>query len=189
MTKKHDDDNHGHPIERHPELPYVKDSETSKDAAISKEETYKHDELRVMAHLKSAGDVGATDYEIEVGTGLRQSSASARRNGLVQKGFVRDSGLKRKTRTGRYATVWILGTGHAVRGSGNERVPRPSPAHIKSALAQLNRILEHSELHHGPKPEADLHALLRWLSKLARQQDALALGIVANEPKEEEPKP
>jgi hypothetical protein len=179
-VKNKDKDN-----DRTPILPYVKESETSRDAALSKEETYKIDEAKILALLKAVGEHGATDYEIETATRMRQSSTSARRGGLVQKGLVRDSGLKRKTFTGRYATVWILGTGQAVKGSGNERVPRPSPQKIKAALASIDRIFQHAETHHGPQPDVEVHEVLRWLSKLARQQDALDHKIVVREPKEE----
>lgn len=158
-------------------------SSTSHEAALGKEESFRQDEAKILALLKAVGERGATDFEIETATGLRQSSASARRNGLVKKGLVRDSGLKRKTRTRRFAIVWILGTGHAVRGSGNERVPRPSPKKIKAALANLDRIMQHSMGHFGPPAEHEVHELLRWLSKLARQQDALDHGVVLHEAK------
>lgn len=49
---------------------------------------------------------GATDYEIELHTGLRHQTASARRRGLVLKGLVEDSGLRRNTDSGRAAVVW-----------------------------------------------------------------------------------
>jgi hypothetical protein len=170
------------PDEREDSLPYVAGSGTSREAALAKEESYRIDEAKILKHLTAVGDVGSTDYETEKATGLRQSSTSARRHGLVKKGLVRDSGLKRKTGSGRYATVWILGSGHAVRGSGNERVPRPSPKKIKDALASLDSIMQHATQHHGPPPSPEVHEVLRWLSKLARQQDALGLGIVLHEP-------
>ena len=49
---------------------------------------------------------GATDYEIECHTGMKHQTASARRRGLVLKGLVEDSGLRRATDTGRAAVVW-----------------------------------------------------------------------------------
>jgi hypothetical protein len=190
MMKKHEenDETHGHEVESKEEgIPYVARSETSKEAALSKKETRARDERRVMDFVKGRGEHGATDYEIEVGLKFaRQSSVSARRGSLVKKGQLRDSGLKRKTCTGRYATVWIPGTGHAVRGSGNERVTRPSPARIRSALLSLDKIMKHSEEQHGPKPEVELHETLRWLSKLARQQEALSHGVVVKETEEKQ---
>jgi hypothetical protein len=50
---------------------------------------------------------GATDDEIEHALGLRHQSASARRNGLMKLGLVVDSGLKRRTHSGRQAVVWV----------------------------------------------------------------------------------
>jgi len=188
ISPDEDKDNHGHEIDasNQESLPYNRGSETSKEAAEAKKETRARDEARVLNFLRSRGEEGATDYEIEKSTGLRQSSASARRNGLVKKGLVRDSGMKRKTSTGQRAIVWILGTGTAVRGSGNERISRPSPAKLRDALVSINQIMSHSEATHGPRPEVALHETLRWLSKLARQQDALTLGIVVQEPKEKD---
>ncbi len=185
------DEVHGHEIDSDDDegIPYVARSETSKEAALSKKESRARDEKRVMDFVKGRGEHGATDYEIEVGLKFaRQSSVSARRGSLVKKGQLRDSGLKRKTITGRYATVWIPGTGHAVRGSGNERVTRPSPARIRAALLSLDKIMKHSEAQQGPKADAELHETLRWLAKLARQQEALAHGVVVAEPKDEEKK-
>lgn len=56
---------------------------------------------------------GATDDEIEAGTGLPHQTASARRNGLMRRGLIRVASdewgepLKRQTRSGRKAFVWV----------------------------------------------------------------------------------
>jgi Fic family protein len=49
---------------------------------------------------------GATCDEIERATGLSHQTASARLRELVLNGRIEDSGERRKTRSGRLATVW-----------------------------------------------------------------------------------
>lgn len=61
---------------------------------------------RVRRYLVSWGAHGATDDEIEHALALRHQTASARRRELVLLGLVRDSGVRRRTRSGRNATVW-----------------------------------------------------------------------------------
>lgn len=63
-------------------------------------------EKQVLGFIKDRGFTGATDDEVEEALGFRHQTASARRRGLVVQGFVKDSGKRRKTRTGRPATVW-----------------------------------------------------------------------------------
>jgi len=54
---------------------------------------------------------GYTDDELEQELGWLHQTLSARRRELVQKGFVKDSGKKRPTRSGRGATVWMSVSG------------------------------------------------------------------------------
>lgn len=63
---------------------------------------------QVLAFIENRGNGGATDDEVEAVTGMRHQTASARRRELVLKGLVRDSGLRRETRSGRNATVWVV---------------------------------------------------------------------------------
>ena len=49
---------------------------------------------------------GLVAQEIEAVTGLRQSTVSARIRELVLSGAVYDSGLRRRTKSGRSAAVW-----------------------------------------------------------------------------------
>jgi hypothetical protein len=60
---------------------------------------------------------GATDEEVERATGLLHQTASARRRGLVLHGMVRDSGLTRKTNSGRNAIVWVVSSDAPARQS------------------------------------------------------------------------
>lgn len=58
--------------------------------------------------IKDAGDRGLCDHELESITGWLHQSASAARNTLMNDGFIKDSGLRRKTPTGNDAIVWII---------------------------------------------------------------------------------
>ena len=91
-------------------LPFVIGSDTSKAAAISMLETAKTDAAKIWRLIAWSGSHGMTDDEIEVSLGMRHQTASARRRGLVIKGLVADSGLRRRTRSGRKAAVWITYT-------------------------------------------------------------------------------
>lgn len=86
--------------------PHVRTSDTSLEAARSMVEIAPTHRLAVFSFLVSRGDRGATDDEIERALGLRHQSASARRRELVQAGLVEETEERRKTRSGRTATVW-----------------------------------------------------------------------------------
>ena len=55
---------------------------------------------------RKRGGAGACDHEIEVVTGLKHQTASARRRALVLRGLVEDSGVRRLTESGRGAIAW-----------------------------------------------------------------------------------
>lgn len=88
-----------------PTLPYVSGSDTSKAAAES------HAPASVSA-LKSlmlrfiAYSGGATCDEIEASLGLRHQTASARIKELKDTQKIRDTGTRRRTRSGRMAAVY-----------------------------------------------------------------------------------
>ena len=65
------------------------------------------DRRRVYDLILERGAEGATDDELEVALDLPHQTASARRNGLRDDGWVTDSGRKRPTRSGADAIVWI----------------------------------------------------------------------------------
>jgi len=89
--------------------PYERKSDTSKAAADSHTtEDLGRLESLVLERIRAAGDVGMTDDEIEVATGLPHQTASARRRGLVLRKAIIDSDRRRPTRHGRNAVVWIL---------------------------------------------------------------------------------
>jgi hypothetical protein len=67
--------------------------------------------LRIYEYVLSRGDEGATCDEVEHALGLQHQTASARiwelrGNGDHPKLLI-DSGRKRRTRSGRRATVWV----------------------------------------------------------------------------------
>ena len=86
---------------------HVRGSETSKAAAESVKGTASSVRKQILAILNERGTLGATDYEIEQTLGLIHQTASARRRELVLKGEVIKTPTRRKTGTGRTATVWI----------------------------------------------------------------------------------
>lgn len=86
--------------------PHV-NQETSRDAAASIRPYRKGMCLKVLACIQSAGTEGKTDDEVEIELGMRHQTASARRKDLVDDGLVVKKGIKRATRSGRGAFVWI----------------------------------------------------------------------------------
>lgn len=89
--------------------PFEVKSDTSRDAADSHTTPeLARLEAVVLDAIRASGQTGMTDDEIEVATKLSHQTASARRRGLVLRGFVMDSDRRRDTRSGRAATVWIV---------------------------------------------------------------------------------
>ena len=58
--------------------------------------------------IHHAGADGCTDDEVEQITGRSHQSVSATRNSLMEDGLVVDSGMRRKTRYGNDAIVWVV---------------------------------------------------------------------------------
>jgi len=100
------------------QLPYTKGSDTSRWAAESMVEFAKTQEGMVYRHIRKQATNGATDDETENVLDLRHQTASARRRGLVLKSLVFDSGMRRATRSGREATVWVSWQWH-VKNKGD----------------------------------------------------------------------
>lgn len=90
------------------ELPFVSGSETSRDAARSMRIAAKQQEQRVLIAIYNRGSVGGTSDELEVQLQLTHQSASARVSELKKTGRIIDGGTRRKTRSGRYAVVYIF---------------------------------------------------------------------------------
>ncbi len=81
--------------------------ETSIIAARSVTESADQMRSRVLVAIREAG--GATCDEVEVSLEMKHQTASARIRELQLEGRVRDSGTRRKTRSGRPAVVWVEG--------------------------------------------------------------------------------
>lgn len=62
---------------------------------------------RVLEALQAAGEAGMTDEEIQATLNLGGNSERPRRRKLVELGFVKDSGVMRKTGSNHAAVVWI----------------------------------------------------------------------------------
>lgn len=90
-------------------VPYVRGSDTSKDAADSMRSAAAVLRERVY-RLVDKAEKGLTCDEIEVKLkdAVRQSTVSARVRELVLKGRLVDSGKRRLTRSNRKAAVWIV---------------------------------------------------------------------------------
>lgn len=63
---------------------------------------------RLYEMFMAAGTNGLCDHEIEQMTGWLHQSASSLRNGLMNDGWIKDSGLRRKTVSKNDAIVWVV---------------------------------------------------------------------------------
>ena len=87
--------------------PHVRESETSREAAIS----VKEDALTLRGRVRDTivpRAHGATCDEVEVLTGLRHQTVSARVRELALTGEIVNLGERRLTRSGRGAVVWMV---------------------------------------------------------------------------------
>lgn len=85
--------------------------ETSLQAYESQKDKAPADKRKILAYIMREDlPKGATCDEVEAALSLSHQTASARIRELFQEGSIRDSGLRRNTRTGRKATVWEAAT-------------------------------------------------------------------------------
>ena len=91
-------------------LPYQSHSDTSKAAAEEMRPDAETDRTAVL-NLLLRVLVGMTDEEIQLALRLNPSTERPRRIELVRAGKVRDSGKKRRTKSGRMATIWEATSG------------------------------------------------------------------------------
>lgn len=89
-----------------PDPPAQRHSETSRAAALSMKPRAGNLRALVLAFIRSRGEGGATDEEIQEALAMPASTQRPRRIELVSGALVVDSGLTRPTRSGRQATVW-----------------------------------------------------------------------------------
>ena len=88
--------------------PAWRHSETSKAAAESIKEVAGRLRRKVYEYLRSKGEVGATDHEVQAALGMLGSTQRTRRNELQKQGRVEDSGTTRLTPSRCRATVWRI---------------------------------------------------------------------------------
>ncbi len=65
------------------------------------------DRARIFTYIKRWGDYGRTCQEVELKSGWPHQSVSARICELRKQKLIVDSGMKRKTLSGRNAIVWV----------------------------------------------------------------------------------
>ena len=86
--------------------PCVRTSATSREAADALDAKRLNALHRqVLASLRSRGDLGATDEEMQLGIPMAPSTQRPRRVELARRGLLVDAGT-RKTSSGRNACVW-----------------------------------------------------------------------------------
>jgi len=83
--------------------------DTSEQAAHSMVKVTGTLRIAVYQYIKGQGTRGATDNEVERVLDMRHQTASARRRELYLGGWVKDSGARRPTDSGRPAIVWVAG--------------------------------------------------------------------------------
>lgn len=66
------------------------------------------DRLRVITYVASQGRHGATCDETEQALGMSHQTTSARFTEAKVRGDIVHEGDRRKTRSGRYAAVWVV---------------------------------------------------------------------------------
>lgn len=86
--------------------PAVRSSDTSVAAGKSIEPHLGRLEFLVLYRIASCPTNGLTCDDVECLEGLSHQTVSARIRRLAQLGRIVDSGLRRKTRSGRAAIVW-----------------------------------------------------------------------------------
>lgn len=86
--------------------PFQKHSDTSEAASAAIEPNAGTLRKLVLDHIRAQRE-GATDEEIATALGLDGNTERPRRRELQLAGLIHDSGRRRKTTTGRLATVWL----------------------------------------------------------------------------------
>lgn len=89
------------------DLAFVRGSVTSQMAAASIRAALPRLQGEVLSVIRCAGERGLTTDEIEAVTGMKHQTASARVVELRRKKLIADSGVRRATRSGRGAVVYV----------------------------------------------------------------------------------
>ena len=83
-------------------------TDTSRAAAESMVPHVAGMEKDILGLIRLRGRGGCTCDEMECLTQIPHQTASARIKGLADKGLIKDSGARRKTRSGRAARVYVV---------------------------------------------------------------------------------
>lgn len=104
---------------RCPLPPYRKNAPvgTSEVAAAQIASHTPNQRSRIYAVIQDAGAAGLTDEQGQELTGIKTQSYTPRRGELVKDGKIRDTGERRKTRSGSPAAVWVA---VSKRGGGDD---------------------------------------------------------------------
>ena len=95
-------------------------------------------EAEVLGVILSSGSNGATVWEIESMTGIRNGSVSPRTAPLCRKGLIVNSGKRRKGDSTRLQTVWIAGNGEPI-----SKPKKPSLLEqLKVEVKRLRQVLD-----------------------------------------------
>ena len=107
------------PFERNEVPPHAPNRPTSEAAARATMPSRAEQCRRVLALFRAAGPRGLIDDEIASALNIPPTSAPPRRKELVEEGLVAMTSMRRLTRHGNPAIVWVAtGTG-CPRGSNN----------------------------------------------------------------------
>lgn len=87
--------------------PHQRHSATSKAAALSLAQSRRNTLRMIVLRFVSTAVAGATDDEMQLALQMNGNTQRPRRCELVEAGLIQDSGTRRKTRNGRFATVWV----------------------------------------------------------------------------------
>ena len=149
-------------------LPFVRGSDTSRDAAVEKQKQgVLNDEERILRIVHEHGADGCTNDELKVILRDETSGPTARVKSLIDRGFLRDSGLRRRSRSERWQRVVVLGKDpNPIRGEAQDRqLRRPDTASIARALKEIRRLWRE-----GHTQDEDVKALGVWIADLVTRE-------------------
>ncbi|HXH05393.1 MAG TPA: hypothetical protein VNI83_02265 [Vicinamibacterales bacterium] len=96
--------------------PYQRHSDTSRAAAYSMRDRAPTVRERIYVFMRDRGAYGATRDEVEVALGLRMQTVNGRIAELKAAGLIRETDMKRATRSGRLAHVFVaVGYAHGTQ--------------------------------------------------------------------------
>jgi hypothetical protein len=88
--------------------PHQRHSDTSRAAALNMMPKFKGLMLNLMRFFKARHELGMTDEEGQYMSGVNGNSYRPCRVKLAELGVIRDSGARRRTKSGNQAVVWVV---------------------------------------------------------------------------------